>query len=254
MNKKILISLSVIGAVAAIAIGGTIAYFSDTETSTGNTFTAGAIDLTIDSQCKYNGQTSDQCGSWTLKDLNPTSDKFFNFGDVKPGDQGENTISLHVISNDAYACLYISPLVNNDNSCTEPESAEDASCGATYDPNGGELAQNVQFFAWDDVDGDNIWEDGEMPLFSNIKGPASDVLNGKTYPLGTIAGGATKYLGVQWCMGNMTVDTNNYTITCDGSAMGNDTQSDSIVGSIAFYVEQQRNNPNFVCPASPFLQ
>jgi len=47
MNKKILISLSVIGAVAAIAIGGTVAYFTDTETSKGNTFTAGTLDLSI---------------------------------------------------------------------------------------------------------------------------------------------------------------------------------------------------------------
>ncbi len=45
--KKILISLSVIAAVAAIAVGGTIAYFSDTETSSGNTFTAGTLDLTL---------------------------------------------------------------------------------------------------------------------------------------------------------------------------------------------------------------
>jgi len=48
MNKKILISLSVIGVVAAIAVGGTIAYFSNTETSAGNIFVAGAIDLKID--------------------------------------------------------------------------------------------------------------------------------------------------------------------------------------------------------------
>ncbi|MFA4998513.1 MAG: TasA family protein [Candidatus Paceibacterota bacterium] len=45
--KKILISLSIIGAVAAIAVGGTIAYFSDTETSTGNTFTAGTLVFNI---------------------------------------------------------------------------------------------------------------------------------------------------------------------------------------------------------------
>jgi len=48
MNKKILISLTVIGVVAAIAIGGTIAYFNDTETSTGNIFVAGSIDLKVD--------------------------------------------------------------------------------------------------------------------------------------------------------------------------------------------------------------
>lgn len=48
MNKKIIISLSVIGVVAAVAIGGTIAYFNDTETSTGNIFTAGSLDLKVD--------------------------------------------------------------------------------------------------------------------------------------------------------------------------------------------------------------
>ena len=47
MNKRILISLSVIGAVGAIVIGGTIAYFSDVETSTGNTFSVGTLDLKI---------------------------------------------------------------------------------------------------------------------------------------------------------------------------------------------------------------
>ena len=249
--KKIIISLSIIAAVAAIAIGGTVAYFSDTETSTGNTFTAGAIDLTIDSNATYNGDPV-SAATWGLKDLIPTADKFFDFSDVKPGDQGENTIGLHVVSNDAYACLYISPLVNNDNSCTEPELAAEGGLTCGTDPNAGELAQNVQFFAWGDTDGDNIWEENEMPLFSNIKGPASDVLNGKTYNLGTIAGGATKYLGVQWCAGDMTVDLTNRTITCGGTAMGNNCQSDSMVGSIAFYVEQQRNNPGFVCPTSPF--
>jgi len=47
MNKKIIISLSVVGIIAAIAVGGTIAYFSDTETSVGNTFSSGTMDFRI---------------------------------------------------------------------------------------------------------------------------------------------------------------------------------------------------------------
>lgn len=43
--KKILLSLAVIGAVTAIAIGGTIAYFSSTATSANNTFVAGTLIL-----------------------------------------------------------------------------------------------------------------------------------------------------------------------------------------------------------------
>ena len=66
--KKILISLSIVGAVAAIAVGGTIAYFSDTETSTGNTFSAGTIDIAIDSE-----------NPWT---------KNYSIGDLKPGETG----------------------------------------------------------------------------------------------------------------------------------------------------------------------
>jgi len=46
--KKIIISLSVIAAVAAIGIGVTVALFSDTETSAGNIFTAGTVDLKVD--------------------------------------------------------------------------------------------------------------------------------------------------------------------------------------------------------------
>ena len=46
--KRILISLSIIGVVAAIGIGATIAYFNDVETSTGNIFTAGTLDLKVD--------------------------------------------------------------------------------------------------------------------------------------------------------------------------------------------------------------
>jgi len=66
--KKIIISLAVIGVVSAVVIGGTIAYFSDTETSTGNTFTAGTIDIAIDDE-----------NPWTKK---------YDIGDLKPGETG----------------------------------------------------------------------------------------------------------------------------------------------------------------------
>jgi len=236
-----------IAAIAAVVVGATTAYFSDVETSTGNTFTAGTIDLTVDSNCTYNGVQSGECGVWSLKDLDATADKFFNFTDVKPGDYGENTVSLHVENNEAYACFNVSPLVNNDNGCTEPEGLVDTTCGAGE----GELAQNVQFFAWDDLNGNNIWETEESPLFSNIKGPASDVLSGRTYPLGILPASQTKYIGIYWCAGNMTVDTQTHALSCNGSAMGNDVQSDSMSANISFDVAQVRNNLNFVCPGLP---
>jgi len=72
MNKKILLSLSVIAAVAAVAVGGTIAYFSDTETSTGNTFTAGTIDIAVDNMNPWSH-------SYALEDMKPGYTDYINF-------------------------------------------------------------------------------------------------------------------------------------------------------------------------------
>ena len=47
MDKKILVSMMVIGLVATLAGAGLYAYFSDTETSTSNTFTAGTLDISL---------------------------------------------------------------------------------------------------------------------------------------------------------------------------------------------------------------
>ncbi len=298
--KKIVTSLAMIVFVGAVVASGTGAFFSDTETSTANVFTAGAIDLKVDSvghvnglvchggqwipesQVVWNPQTKVNdlivgnniptavlaynttnptnvpkagtvCTStWVEKDLG--AETFFNFADVKPGDEGENTISLHVDNNDAYACIDVSLVANDDVSSVEPElGAGDAqNSGSLFD---GELAQNMNFFAWAD-DGDNIWETGELPLFTNTSGPASDVLDGNSYTiaspaLGVLAGGSTRYIGLAWCAGTMTVNMGTHTVSCDGAGMGNIAQTDSMVANIGFRVVQARNNPNFSCGDVP---
>ena len=254
MTKKILISLTVIGIVAAIAVGGTIAFFSDTETSTGNTFTAGAIDLKIDSTCHYYQDGEDvgckdasgaNFGTWELTDLEDGAHKFFAFNDVKPGDHGEDTISLHVYNNDAWACVTLGPLTNDDNGCNEPESKVDTTCEAGE----GELGDNLYFKIWADtctlndaVAGDNIYQEGCDILLT--EGPANgDPLSGVTWTLadstgnvfddsGPLVGSNNYYLGVGWYI---------------PSDVGNIIQTDSVSGDISFYVEQARNNPNFKC-------
>ncbi|MDO8569268.1 MAG: TasA family protein [bacterium] len=60
--KRILISAGMIAVVGALAIGGTIAFYNDTETSTGNIFTAGSIDLKVDhTKASYNGEECETC-------------------------------------------------------------------------------------------------------------------------------------------------------------------------------------------------
>ena len=182
--------------------------------------------------------------SWALTDLGPQN-KFFNYADVKPGDWGENTISLHVYDNDAYACMYFDGMENNDLGLTEPESdAGDATDGA----GNGELSNFVNVFMWKD-DGDNVYEQGEVPFGEPML--AKDAFDEKSYALFTPGTGAmsaltTQYVGIAWCAGAMMVN-GDYTISCNGAPMGNQTQTDEMLVDVGFYVEQARNNPNFTC-------
>lgn len=267
---KILKSLAVIAFIAAIAVGATTAYFSDTETSTGNTFTAGSIDLKIDNHAWFNG-VEQPLLSWLLTDL--TDQLFFNYTDLKPGDLEEDTVSIHVDNNPSWVCANLTLTKNDDMTCTEPELSNDLSClPAPPDTNlwDGELAQNLNFVFWVD-DGDNVLEEQEVVL---MEGPASslpqyDGNTGITYPIvdsthnafGTIGqpfpGTETKYIGKAFCFGVLTKapvqqgtgnsPAINPGVTCNGAAVNNASQSDSIMGNISFTAIQSRNNLQYVC-------
>jgi len=104
MTKKILISLSIIGIVAAIAVGGTIAYFSDTETSTGNTFTAGTIDIAVDRQ-----------NPWIKSDT-------LDVIDMKPSQhEYSEYVIKNVGSNPANVFKRVNIMIENDGYVSEPE-------------------------------------------------------------------------------------------------------------------------------------
>lgn len=79
--KKIIKSLSIIGMVAAIAIGATVAYFQDTETSAGNTFSAGVLDLLIadNDEGFGNGVTA----TWVAEDMKPGDEKAFKVNEIR---------------------------------------------------------------------------------------------------------------------------------------------------------------------------
>src|SRR6185503_8860515 len=102
LNSKILLSSAMVVSAAALVVGATFAYLSDSETSSNNSLTAGALDLQVDNDSYYNGAFNPGT-SWLEKNL-VTGDLFFNFDDVKPGDFGEDTISLHIKNNNAWVC------------------------------------------------------------------------------------------------------------------------------------------------------
>lgn len=206
--KRVTLSLGMIVFVGAVVVGSTGAFFSDTETSTGNTFTAGAIDLKVDNHAWYNGleckwytqgvdgdnpsgwywygsPTGDSyldsligepCeSSWHLDDLD--GHVFFNLTDLKPGDWEEDTISLHVNNNDAWMCAALSITSNDDRSSTEPELEESGEVlEDNQDPWDGELADELNFIFWGD-DGDNVLESDEEVVLRGT--PADLIANGE---------------------------------------------------------------------------
>jgi predicted ribosomally synthesized peptide with SipW-like signal peptide len=279
--RKILLSLLTVSAVAVVAVTATGAFFNDVETSQDNTLTAGELDLKVNNACHYwtdvnadgtfidVGCDPDGGGpivtDWLLSDLVPGVHTFFSFHDVKPGDSGEDTVSLRVFDNDSWGRLVISNVQDLENGCTEPENdVPDPSCGAGNDE--GELRENLSFWVWldqgtipgfqcpdgfpgclgtDHEEGDNIWqEDTEPPLIT----PGLIVLAGETHNIwdglalaastygtggglhidGHMEGNITYYFGIGWDL---------------PSTVGNIVQTDSLSADMAFEVEQYRNNP-----------
>src|SRR3989344_3003065 len=176
--RRLIQSALLIILVVVATLRVTSAFFSDTETSEGNILAAGAIDLKVDNTCYYNGLPTEEC-TWTQSDL--ADQLFFNFLDIKPSDWEEDTISLHVEDNDAWACMNITLTKNDDNTCTEPEKLDDLSCGnpdpePDADDLDGEVAQNIQFIFWAD-DGDNVLEASESDIVFK-EGTAQELFDG----------------------------------------------------------------------------
>ena len=287
INSKILLSVASIAAAAALIVGATIAFFSDTETSTGNTFAAGELDLQIDSEAHYAGLVcqgdplvwvddnptsttrpdlvGQPCvGTWELKDLGE-SDTFFALSDIKPGDTGENTISLHVFNNDAWGRLVIENDVDAENGCGGEEVAIDPDCGIETAPDG-EMQNNLQFFIWvdqgtnpgfqgqDEGEGDNIQQDGELTLVT----PGTLDEGGETLPIWL---GLAAAYSANGCIGDGSSTSDCPGLTSDGHIVGsityyfglgwelpedvgNDVQTDSLTADMKFEAEQYRNNPS----------
>jgi len=102
--KKILFSLLTIALVGGAAAGATKAYFSDTETSTGNTFTAGTLDL------KVNGGDDVLPMTWTANTMVPGTT--YNAGTVEVKNTG--SVSGKVV-------LKVANVVSDENGELEPE-------------------------------------------------------------------------------------------------------------------------------------
>ncbi|MFW6210383.1 MAG: SipW-dependent-type signal peptide-containing protein, partial [Patescibacteria group bacterium] len=107
LNKRLILSSGMLVFVAAVVAGGTGAFFSDTETSTGNVFTAGSVSLDLtDVEHDWLGEDGaiDEDGNSYFQTIRSDGNLRYQFNDLKPLDNGTLTSSLENGANDAFVC------------------------------------------------------------------------------------------------------------------------------------------------------
>jgi spore coat-associated protein N len=201
MMKKLLISLMTVVAVTALVGGGIYAYFSDVETSNGNTFTAGTLDLNLDSG-----------------NINVVK---FNVGDVKPGDTGGGTWTVTNVGNIAgYLDLENCSVSESVGTTTDPELADEGG------PDTAQLGNYLMVHIFVDDNNNGIWDLGEADILGTDALPVKVNTIAASYDLNislTGSGGIT-YITLTW---SVPVDTDNR------------IQGDSVTLNIGFELQQR---------------
>ena len=141
MKTKIIMSFLVLFVALSMVIGGTFAYFSDSETSLGNTFTAGTLDLKINDG-----------------DANVVA---FNVTNMRPGNQPSTSYKLdNVGSINGYLNITAVAVTNSENGITDPEAdAGDVTASV------GELGDVVHIDLYFDNDSDGWWSTGDVRIY-----------------------------------------------------------------------------------------
>jgi len=205
------------------------------------------LDLKIDYEGYYNKQVDGQpnAGHWSPRDLR--CERFFNFRDIKPGDFGEGTVSLHLKNQDAWACMIVKPKMNDDRRSSEPELQLDEKDNRRNKWDG-ELAQNLDFRIWADIckkdgakTGDNVFQPNCDQLLYEGTAPLDDL----------------KISLADWKNGNVFTDNKQplkknkeYFIGMDWqfpASVGNEAQTDTYQVDIEFEAVQKNGNEKFEC-------
>lgn len=195
-------------AIAAFMIitmvgGGTWAYFSDTESSTNNSLSAGTLDLNVDGG-----------------DAAVTT---FSVSDVAPGDSGsDNTTLANAGSLSGELDISTSAITNT------PGGG-----GTEYEGGSGELGANAQIAMYVDVDQSDDWSSGDIGLKSD-----NTTYNHPTaLDYATIDSYDTKSWDAVETMAASGAD--NFVVMWQvPTGTGNDVQGDSISFDITFVLEQ----------------
>lgn len=205
-------SLMTIALVCALIAGGIYAFYSNLESSAGNSFTAGSLDLVVDSE-----------NPWTSVKITASG--------MVPGDNGVVDCTLENIGSIAGALTAdITNLVDDQGAMFEPECVDEGGTyagGACVGNTPGNLSDVIDMDIWvDDGAGggtaNNGVQDGtEQLLFSGTLAGAAAA--GPWSITGGLGAGGTTYIGISYSIDN---------------AAGNEIMDDSSTFTIEFNLTQ----------------
>jgi spore coat-associated protein N len=204
MKKIVGLSLAALLIIGIIG-GATFAYFSDTESSTGNTLTAGTLDLKIDGG-----------------DIAVTT---FNVSGVAPGDSGSGSSILTNAGSIAGELDITTSAITNTGA---------ASGSTEYGDDSGDLGASAEIAMYLDIDQSGTWNTGDIGLMSDgttYAFPTAldyDIINNygsETWNevVTTMAASASDNIVVNWQV---------------PTGAGNSIQGDSVSFDITFILEQ----------------
>jgi predicted ribosomally synthesized peptide with SipW-like signal peptide len=250
-RRKILAGVGAIGAAGAGAGMGTSALFSDEESFTNNSITAGTLDMrvtaTVEGANEYweeraeGGQDDDLAidGVGETADGEPVVG--LSVDDVKPGDWAIICFEIEVESNPAFVQLTAENLESSENGIEEPEP--------DIGESGGELEDEMLALLYRSFKGVQPSNNANPPYSylknsSRITSPDSTVrttyeLLGNGYTLSTAAGPLVE-------VGSGENAVRRYLLLHLPASVGNVVQGDSFSLDLVFRAEQVRNN------ATPF--
>jgi len=191
-----------IALVGALMGGGIFAYFSDVETSTGNTFTAGTLNLNLDG-----GNTN------VVK---------FTVANVKPGDSGGGTWTVANVGNIAgYLDLESCNVTEAIGTTTDPELADEPTSLDTT-----QLGNYLLVHMFVDANNNGSWDAGETDILGTNAIPVAINTIAASYNLNLslAASGGTSYITLRWSV---------------ATATGNRIQGDSVTLNITFELQQR---------------
>lgn len=219
--KNILTSLGMIVFVGAVVAGATGAFFSDTETSTGNVFTAGDVSLTLAGLTHtYLASADVPANYWTMN----SETNSFQFLDLKPLDWGVMEGKLTNEGNPSFVCARIT----DKNEMTPFKDLlrfrVNQGLGLTF----GQMT-GVPLNTWFSLD------------------PSNTTL--------AMADGGIIDSGLEYCFGKFLAgDPNDPNVNGDcildpdvTEAQYNLAQNQTLTLDIEYYAVQQRNNEGFTC-------